>query len=71
MSGAISDHTRVTVKVKKGELVFEAKAGKKSHCASSLFVDNHGLQPHSSTMKMTFTLPDGSARQFQSAYPQS
>ncbi len=29
ISGAITDHSRVTVEFKKGELVFEAKAGKK------------------------------------------
>jgi hypothetical protein len=29
ISGAITDHTRVTVEFKTGELVFEAKAAKK------------------------------------------
>jgi hypothetical protein len=28
-SGEIADHTRVTVDFKKGELLFETKAGKK------------------------------------------
>lgn len=32
-------------------------------------IDSQELEPHSSNMKMTFTLPDGLARQFQSACP--
>jgi hypothetical protein len=53
-----------------GKLVFESKAAKNSDSAPRMFVDSQEPQPHSSTMKMTFTLPDGLARQFQSAYPQ-
>ena len=53
-----------------GKLVFESKAAKNSDGVPRMFVDSQEPQPHFSTMKMTFTLPDGLARQFQSAYPQ-
>jgi len=45
--------------------------GEKLDRASCLSVDTEAMEPHSSTMKRPFTLPDSLARQFQSASPQS
>jgi hypothetical protein len=50
-------------------LVLETKIAKKQASASRPLVDSQEPPPHFPTMKMTFILPDGLARQLQSTYP--